>query len=1031
MGVHEAEWIERMRDVPVARVAAVLGCDVRERPSAWDISPCPACGAERRHPSRRDKRGAVGVARSAPAGWRCHACDESGDTLHFVALAKCGAKLGELDRDASRTVREWCQRLLGLDGGAPVYVPSLADAPVPLTLPPEEEIAALWAACVPLPEDDEAYRWLRDVRRLDPDRVFRARLARALPVGVELPAWAGFASSGRSWAEAGYRLIFPVYDASGAMRSLIARRTRTAKRGPHSVAPAGYARGGLVLGCERGLALLRGEGRGASTLVIAEGEMDFIAWATARGAASRACWGIFSGSLTAELLERIPDGTRVLLATDHDEAGEGYAAKALALLHARLEAGRLRAERWQLPEGFGPGQDANDVVAGGGRLEARGEPVGPAPPAPPEGPDEDGPPEIVITTLEHEVTDAAVRAIGSDPGIYQRGGQLVHVLAAQVAGEDTLDPGAPVIAALPSAVLRVRLAAAARWRAVRRGELEAAHPPRWAVDAVHTLGEWPGVRPLTGVVEAPTLRRDGTLLDRPGYDAPTGLLFAPNGGEWPAIPEAPTLEDAQRALAVLDEVIVDFRFAAEHHRSSWLALVLTLLARYAIDGPVPMTLVDAPVAGAGKGLLADVACRIGTGRAMPLDGYPRSDEELDKRLLAWALGARPVVGLDNLSGKLGGDSLCRALTARVVSGRLLGSTSERTAPIRATFVATGNNVELGADMHRRIVHVRLAPLEEDPSTRAGFVHDDLVGYVMARRPALAVAGLTVLRAFVAAGRPVQRLEPWGSYEAWSGLVRAALVWAGRADPAEGRAELRAAADEDRHVHRALVLGWRRLVELERGPLSIRRAIDMVFGEREGELGEAPELADVFQALGRNRRGEVDPRTLGYALRALRGRVFVDDAGRPLMLDCPGRGHNNILTWTVQGALGGGDGGDGGDDPYPHAQARAHAGAHTRGRAHTRANGSGTGGNMAPIALITPSDTEGWPPHARPPNGVPDHDVKRWLHVANQLHRVGYDQLAAGAEARARLWPLGGPGEDDFGPPSAARFEPNGDDGGDS
>lgn len=611
------------------------------------------------------------------------------------------------------------------------------------------------------------------------------------------------------------------------------------------------------------------------------------------------------------------EGREHVIAYDSDAATKRQVMEAARRLAAMLLAAGARAVRFaRIADGpNGEKRGIDDLLVGEDEAAVRAvleaaEPITAT----------DTRPEIVITTREDHVVAAAVRALGGDEEVYQRGGQLVRVLSAATAGESTLDPGAPVIAPLPLAVLRTRLAAAAGWLSLD-GEPKAVHPPRWAVEAVHALGEWTGIRPLSGVIEAPTLRLDGSVLERPGYDAASGLLYAPQSGvTWPALDRKPTRDRASAALERLEEVVCDFRFAAPHHRSGWLALVLTLVARHAIDGPVPMTLVDAPVAGAGKGLLADVACRISTGRSMPLDGYPRTDEEVDKRVLAWALGARPVVGLDNVSGKLGGDSLCRALTARVVSGRVLGSTAERSAALRTTFVATGNNVELGADMHRRVVHVRLAPIEEDPSVRSGFRHADLVGYVMERRAVLYTAALTVLRAFVAAGRPDQRLEPWGSYEAWSQLVRGALVWAGREDPATGRAELRATADEDRHFHRALVLGWRRLVQIDGGPITAGRAIELVFGERDGVPAEASDLADLFRALAKNRRGEVDARRLGYALRAVRGRVFVDDASAPVMLDSSAKVHGQTR-WTVQDPLGPGSDGSGGSDGPCHAHTR--------------------------------------------------------------------------------------------------------------
>jgi hypothetical protein len=43
------------------------------------------------------------------------------------------------------------------------------------------------------------------------------------------------------------------------------------------------------------------------------------------------------------------------------------------------------------------------------------------------------------------------------------------------------------------------------------------------VAAVHARGIWDGIRHLEAVINFPVLRPDGTVLDRPGYDAGTGL----------------------------------------------------------------------------------------------------------------------------------------------------------------------------------------------------------------------------------------------------------------------------------------------------------------------------------------------------------------------------------------------------------------------------------------------------------------------------------------------------------------------------
>jgi hypothetical protein len=101
------------------------------------------------------------------------------------------------------------------------------------------------------------------------------------------------------------------------------------------------------------------------------------------------------------------------------------------------------------------------------------------------------------------------------------------------------------------------------------------------------------VRPLTGITDAPSLRPDGSLIQVPGWDEATGYLFAPSI-EFPTVPEAPTLDDARRALVVLREVFAPqtperagFSFASDADGLVPIAALLTLLARPAIAGPTP------------------------------------------------------------------------------------------------------------------------------------------------------------------------------------------------------------------------------------------------------------------------------------------------------------------------------------------------------------------------------------------------------------------------------------------------------------
>ena len=80
---------------------------------------------------------------------------------------------------------------------------------------------------------------------------------------------------------------------------------------------------------------------------------------------------------------------------------------------------------------------------------------------------------------------------------------------------------------------------------------------------------------LTGVVNVPMMRADGSILDAPGYDAATGLLFDPLGITFPPIPNRPTRNDAEKALVRLNDVIKDFPFVEQMHRSVALSAIST------------------------------------------------------------------------------------------------------------------------------------------------------------------------------------------------------------------------------------------------------------------------------------------------------------------------------------------------------------------------------------------------------------------------------------------------------------------------
>jgi hypothetical protein len=297
---------------------------------------------------------------------------------------------------------------------------------------------------------------------------------------------------------------------------------------------------------------------------------------------------------------------------------------------------------------------------------------------------EDGRPEITITVREREVNDAAIAALATDPGVYQRGGVLVRVTSDQrPEARGIRRPAVPRIEQLPAASLREILADRARWVGIREGpnglQEYAARPPGWCVSAVHARGTWQGIRPLEAVVDYPVLRDDGTVLSEPGYDRDTGLLLQTAAEMLLHVPDCPTLDDAIRARDELLDVVCDFPFERAEHRAAWLAALLTPLARFAFAGPAPLFLVDANTRGAGKGLSLDCIARVVTGERFVVAVYTDDQDELQADHVAGD-GGRPAGAVRQPGGKFGDATLDAALTATTWKDRVLGT--NRTASVR-------------------------------------------------------------------------------------------------------------------------------------------------------------------------------------------------------------------------------------------------------------------------------------------------------------------------------------------------------------
>lgn len=493
------------------------------------------------------------------------------------------------------------------------------------------------------------------------------------------------------------------------------------------------------------------------------------------------------------------------------------------------------------------------------------------------GKPKDARPEVLLSHEEHAINDDVVKALAADPDLFQRGGSLVRIVIDRASGSDSdmaasLPPRIDPLSQHTLRELMTKNVAFKRQTVSNAGELKKddAHPPVWSVNAVLARGRWDGIRRLECVIEYPALRTDSTILLERGYDERTGLVLMP-AGKPPVVPDAPSLEEARAAAELLLEVVRDFPFERDIHKSAFLAALLTPLTRFSYSGPAPLFLVDANVRGAGKGLLLDLVSLILTGKTLAITTYPTEEEELRKRITSMALHGERLVSFDNVSGRFGNASLEAALTATVWKDRSLGSNRMVEVPLYITWFATGNNVDPSGDLARRICHIRLESGEERPEDRHNFRHADIREHVRRQRRKLQSAALTILRGYAAAGRPIEELKGWGSFEGWSAAVRAPLVWLGLSDPAETRVRLQQHADRSAVSLRGFLHAIKRLDPHGQG----KTASEWVELAKERENGD---LCDSIVSLA----GKLEGKSLGYHLRRHRRRVvdglFLDHAG---------------------------------------------------------------------------------------------------------------------------------------------------------
>ena len=454
------------------------------------------------------------------------------------------------------------------------------------------------------------------------------------------------------------------------------------------------------------------------------------------------------------------------------------------------------------------------------------------------------------------------------------------------------DDGSPFLRGLNDDRLRHVLMAQAAWYRVVRDKDNEEKRVRTALPAqlLKNMLSCPKIPlpVLSGIVEAPVFSSTGELRTTPGYDPATRTFFdASSGLIVPSVALAPTRDELANAVRILCvEVLGDFPFVGDAEMAHTVSMMLLPFARELIHGPTPLHLIEKPCPGTGASLMAELPGIVFSGRAASAMTEGRDEDEWRKRLFAKLRRGPSIILIDNLRRRLDSAAFSSAITAWPCwEDRILGVSETLRVPVRAMWIGTGNNPAVSNEISRRTVRIRLDAKVDQPWLREDFRHQNLRAWVHEHRGEVVWACLTIVRAWVAAGRP-NGSRGLGMFDSWAQVMGGILEVAEVPGFLGNLTEFYLASDEEGGALRRLVHEWWNRF-------------------KDGDVGVAElfSTASTIESLDLGDKGEASRRSrLGKILSNLRDRVFTVSTGEShepirVVVTSAGRDHG-ALAWRL-------------------------------------------------------------------------------------------------------------------------------------
>ena len=413
----------------------------------------------------------------------------------------------------------------------------------------------------------------------------------------------------------------------------------------------------------------------------------------------------------------------------------------------------------------------------------------------------------------HNVVDESEQVLADKGRYFSSGGGIVSVHVDAVTGAASTMP-------VSQHMLAYELSSAVQYQRLKSdGDTTIIDPPSRPLGVLNDRREFKHLKQIDGVASQPYLRPDGSLCSKSGYDGATRIFCQYDQRKY-SIPESPSKQDAHAALSRISALLDEFEFKEQCDLSAAVSGTLTASTRVTFT-TAPFVFAQAHVPGSGKTYLQCLISLFATAGDTLRMPYPINNDECQKMLLSAYLRSPPVIEFDNLTTDLfAHSSMCTALTSSTITGRVLGESKTADVSTRSTHIGSGNNVGPIDDMLRRTLVTRLHPTRDDPQNRTFKTNTRQL--LADNRESYVSDALTIIRAYIVAGRPAAHVPAIAGFDDWADSCRQPLIWLGLPDPC--KAMIQSASDNPAKVLEKAIIDML-YEQFKARPFTVRKLVD--------------------------------------------------------------------------------------------------------------------------------------------------------------------------------------------------------------